>query len=115
MKSRWNLKTKKSQKTNSAEKKAEDLRMKAMETFAETKKIKLENGDMNEGGPRVKKCRSPGSDTLVYLREKSKQECQVRKQEDDTKRKVQELQATQLKCMQQQQQQMMSTLGEQLK
>lgn len=63
------------------------------------KKTKLENGDINEGGPRVKKSRA----------------FQVRKKEADTKRKDQELQATQLKCMQEQQQKMMSTLGEQLK
>ena len=104
----------KSEKNSAEKKKAEDLRMKAMETFAETKKRKLENGDIGEGGSRVKRHRSSGSDTLVYLREKSEQEFAIRKQESEAKRKDQELQATQLKCMQEQQQQMMSTLTEQL-
>ena len=49
---------------------AKDLRMKALETFAETKKKKLESGELSdEGGSRVKKSRSSGSDTGLLERE----------------------------------------------
>ena len=63
--------------------KAQDVRKQAMEKLSETKKRKPKDED----DMAKKKSRKSPSDTIAYLREKSENEVEIRKQELDFKNK----------------------------
>ena len=75
---------------------AKDVRLKAMESLAQTKKRLISE---KEGHEQPKRSRSNGSDTVAFLREK----CQI---ESKTKEKELDLQAKQIECNLQRQKQM---------
>lgn len=68
---------------------AEDARKKAMEKLGETQKRK---GTDKENEGQIKKKRSNGSDTLVFLREKNVLQVEMKKEEMELQRKTLELQ-----------------------
>jgi len=58
------------------------MRQESLETFAETKKRRLLNDEEDETeAPKVRKNRRSGTDTLVYLKEKSDKEMESKKEE----------------------------------
>ncbi|KAK3697219.1 hypothetical protein QZH41_001299 [Actinostola sp. cb2023] len=75
-------------KKSNEKKKADDIRMKAMETLSETKKrkqaISVEDDDDEEHEPDVKpikRVRRNGSDTITFLKEQNEQEMSLRKED----------------------------------
>ena len=70
---------------------AEDVRRRAMEKLGETQK---RNGDKAsvDNERQLKKKRSNGNDTLIFLREKNAMETEMRKEEMELKRRTIELQ-----------------------
>ena len=99
-------------KSENEKRAAEEMRLKAMETYAESKKRKGSE-ENEEKDIKLKKSRSSGSDTLVYLKEKAESEKEFKLQELEIKKKKYELQEAQHQIMQEQQQQMFSVLKEQ--
>ena len=74
----------KQQKIENDQKQAEELRVKAMETFGESRK-------RSEGGEaKSRKKRNTGGETLQYLQRKSEQEYELRKAELEIKKKEME-------------------------
>ena len=73
--------------------KAEDVRQKTLETFAQTKKRDQESLglDDDETLTSSKRSRSVGTDTLIYLREKSENEQRLKEEELELKKRKQEL------------------------
>ena len=70
------------QKNKKERKAAEDLRLKAMESLADSKARKRASfGDDNESSKNSKKRRSSGIDALQYLREKAENERELKRQE----------------------------------
>ena len=86
---------------------AEDMRTKAMETFAQTKRRKSDE----EPGPRSKRARTSGKETMAYLKEKNEVMINFEKEKLECKKKQHELEVRkqeelmQLMIQQQQQQQ----------
>ena len=70
--------------------KAEDVRQKALETFAQTKKRKSLGLDDDETLTSSKRSRSAGTDTLIYLREKSENDQRLKEEELELKKRKQE-------------------------
>ena len=111
-------------KQDADKKKAEDMRLKSLETFSETRKRSLDQDD-DESPKSSGKRRSSGSETMAFLRMKAEKDSELRQQElkvksDEVKlqqKLMQEQQKTLAECMgqiskqqqasQQQQQQMM--------
>ena len=105
----------KSEKVEADKLTAEDMRLQSLETFAKTRKRKRELGLDDDESPQPKKTRNSGTETLVYLREKSEKDFQIRKEELELKKKEQELQAAAQKQTQQANQQMMSQVMNQMR
>ncbi|CAB3999713.1 nucleoporin GLE1-like [Paramuricea clavata] len=74
----------KQQKIENNRKQAEELRVKAMESYGESRKRQLESG---ESEPKPRRKRATGGETLVYLQEKSEKEFELRKAELEIKKK----------------------------
>ena len=68
-------------KTGDDKRKAEDIRQKALKTFAQTKKRKSLGFDDDETVTSSKRSRSSGTDTLIYLREKSENDQRFKEEE----------------------------------
>lgn len=96
---------KKNEKQEQEKEAAQDMRQAAMETFQETKKRK--NAD---DGESKKKSRASGSETVQFLREKMKDEYEMRQKELELKRLDQEKQAEQQKQALEQNNNMMQLL-----
>ena len=77
----------KHQKIENNRKQAEELRVKAMESYGESRKRQIESG---ESEPKPRRKRSTGGETLVYLQEKSEKEFKLRKAELEIKKKEME-------------------------
>ena len=95
---------------------AEDLRLKAMESLADSKARKRASfGDVNESSKNSKKRRSSGTDVLQYLREKAENERELKRQELELQ--IQEMTMGHLRFQQtqQQSQQMMAIMLQLLK
>ena len=94
---KWNIKQVeyeagvKMKEIDKEEQRAEDVRRRAMEKLAETQK---RNGDKasRDNERQLKKKRSNGNDTLIFLREKNAMEAEMRKEEMELKRRNIELQ-----------------------
>ena len=84
---------------------AKDLRGMACETLGETSKRKSE-----ESSPAGKKKRSNGSDTLVYFRDKTEKEQEMKKTVFDLRKKELELRRLEVERNREQNQQMMAQL-----
>ena len=68
----------KKDKAEKDRKNGEEMRQESLETFAQTKKIKLLNSEEDDiETPKVRKNRRSGADTLAYLKEKSDKEMEV--------------------------------------
>ena len=94
----------KTAKAEKDRKTGEEMRQESLETFAETRKRKIENGEEDASeAPKVRKNRRSGADTLVYLKEKADQEMEYKKEELALKIKVHEAQVAEQKAMRQQQ------------
>ena len=75
------------QKNKKERKVAEDMKLKAMESLAESKAQKRASlSDDNESPKNSKKRRSSGSDTLQYVSEKAENEGELRRQELELQR-----------------------------
>ena len=92
------------------ERKAEDVRQKALETFAQTKKRKSLVLDDDETLTSSKRSRSAGTDTLIYLREKSENDQRLKEEELELKKRKQELLEAQQKAQIDQQKDFMNTV-----
>ena len=90
--------------------KAEDVRQKALETFAQTKKRKSLVLDDDETLTSSKRSRSAGTDTLIYLREKSENDQRLKEEELELKKRKQELLEAQQKAQIDQQKDFMNTV-----
>ena len=90
--------------------KAEDVRQKALETFAQTKKRKSLGLDDDETLTSSKRSRSAGTDTLIYLREKSENDQRLKEEELELKKRKQELLEAQQKAQIDQQKDFMNTV-----
>ena len=104
------------QKNKKERKAAEDLRLKAMESLADSKARKRASfGDVNESSKNSKKRRSSGTDVLQYLREKAENERELNRQELEFQ--IQEMTMGHLRFQQtqQQSQQMMAIMLQLLK
>ena len=104
------------QKNKKERKAAEDLRLKAMESLADSKARKRASfGDVNESSKNSKKRRSSGTDVLQYLREKAENERELKRQELELQ--IQEMTMGHLRFQQtqQQSQQMMAIMLQLLK
>lgn len=93
----------KQQKIENNRKQAEELRVKAMESYGESRKRQLESG---ESEPKPRRKRATGGETLVYLQEKSEKEFELRKAELEIKKKeVENKRQVEMTLQKQQQQQ----------
>ncbi|XP_057296297.1 uncharacterized protein LOC130625262 [Hydractinia symbiolongicarpus] len=95
---------------------ASDMRMKALETFSESKKRKdltTEAGG-EDTEKKAKKTRSSGTDTIQYLREKGEREQSLRKDELTLKKQKYEMQAAQQTSAENQQREMIQVIREQM-
>ena len=104
------------QKNKKERKAAEDLRLKAMESLADSKARKRASfGDVNESSKNSKKRRSSGTDVLQYFREKAENERELKRQELELQ--IQEMTMGHLRFQQtqQQSQQMMAIMLQLLK
>ena len=104
------------QKNKKERKAAEDLRLKAMESLADSKARKRASfGDVNESSKISKKRRSSGTDVLQYFREKAENERELKRQELELQ--IQEMTMGHLRFQQtqQQSQQMMAIMLQLLK
>ena len=104
------------QKNKKERKAAEDLRLKAMESLADSKARKRASfRDVNESSKNSKKRRSSGTDVLQYLREKAENERELKRQELELQ--IQEMTMGHLRFQQtqQQSQQMMAIMLQLLK
>ena len=104
------------QKNKKERKAAENLRLKAMESLADSKARKRASfGDVNESSKNSKKRRSSGTDVLQYLREKAENERELKRQELELQ--IQEMTMGHLRFQQtqQQSQQMMAIMLQLLK
>ena len=100
-----------SQKDQKEKKAAEDIRLKAMESLAETKARKRGSLSEDDESPKSsKKRRSSGSDTLQYLREKAESDKELRRQELELQREEVAMRYAQFQHAQQQSQQMMAIM-----
>ena len=90
--------------------KAEDIRQKALETFAQTKKRKSLGLDDDETLTSSKRSRSAGTYTLIYLREKSGNDQRLKEEELELKKRKQELFEAQQKAQIDQQKDFMNTV-----
>ena len=88
-----------SAKNDDDKKTAEEMRLRSLETFNETRK---RGGDKDDENPKPKKSRSSGTETVAFLRQKCEQDADLRQEELRLKGKELEL----LKASQEQQQQM---------
>ena len=95
--------------------KAEDVRQKALETFAQTKKRKSLGLDDDETLTSSKRSRSAGTDTLIYLREKSENDQRLKEEELELKKRKQELLEAQQKAQIDQQKDFMNTVRESMR
>ncbi|XP_067019081.1 mRNA export factor GLE1-like isoform X2 [Acropora muricata] len=94
----------KKEKAEKDRKNGEEMRQESLETFAQTKKRKLLNGEEDDiETPKVRTNRRSGADTLAYLKEKSDKEMEVKKEELQIKKKLQEEQLMEQRSMRQQQ------------
>ena len=94
----------KKEKAEKDRKNGEEMRQESLETFAQTKKRKLLNSEEDDiETPKVRKKRRSGADTLAYLKEKSDKEMEVKKEELQIKKKLQEEQLMEQRSMRQQQ------------
>lgn len=94
----------KKEKAEKDRKNGDEMRQESLEIFAQTKKRKLSNSDENDiETPEVRKNRRSGTDTLAYLKEKSDKEIEVKKEELQIKKKLQEEQLMEQRSMRQQQ------------
>ena len=94
----------KKEKAEKDRKNGEEMRQESLETFAQTKKRRLLNSEEDDmETPRVRKNRRSGTDTLAYLRERSDKEMEVKKEELQMKKKLQEEQLAEQRSMRQQQ------------
>lgn len=102
-------------KTSKAEKDrktGEEMHQESLETFAETRKRKIENGEEDTSeAPKVQKNRRSGADKLVYLKEKADKEIEYKKEELALKMKAQEAQEAEQKAMRQQQSETLGALA----
>ena len=94
--------------------KVEDIRQKALETFAQTKKPKSLDLDDDETLTN-KRSRSAGIDTLIYLREKSENDQKLKEEELELKKRKQELLEAQQKAQIDQQKDFMNTVRESMR
>ena len=90
--------------------KAEDVQQKALETFAQTKKQESLGLDDDETLTSSKRSRSAGTDTLIYLREKSENDQRLKEEELELKKRKQELLEAQQKAQIDQQKDFMNTV-----
>ena len=86
--------------------KAEDLRKASLETFDESRKGKDTEGSESTS----KRQRAIGSDTIQFLREKSRQDFEFRKEELEIKKKEQESRQQELELAKEQQKAFMTHL-----
>ena len=94
----------KKEKAEKDRKNGDEMRQESLEIFAQTKKRKLLNSDENDiETPKVRKNRRSGTNTLAYLEEKSDKEIEVKKEELQIKKKLQEEQLMEQRSMRQQQ------------
>ena len=85
-------------------KNGEEMRQELLETFGQTKKRKLLNSEENDiETPKVRKNRQSGTDALAYLKEKSDKEMEVKKEELQIKKKLQQDQIMEQRSLRQQQ------------
>ena len=102
-------------KISDDKRKAEDIRQKALETFAQTKKRKSLGLDDDETLTSSKRSQSAGTDTLIYLREKSKNDQRLKEEELELKKRKQELLEAQQKAQIDQQKDFMNTVRESMR
>ena len=102
-------------KIGDEKRKAEDVRQKALETFAQTKKRKSLGLDDDETLTSSKRSRSAGTDTLIYLREKSENDQRLKEEELELKKRKQELLEDQQKAQIDQQKDFMNTVRESMR
>ena len=95
--------------------KAEDIRQKALETFAQTKKRKSLGLDDDGTLTSSKRSRSAGTDTLIYLREKSENDQRLKEEALELKKRKQELFEAQQKAQIDQQKYFMNTVRESMR
>ena len=95
--------------------KAEDIRQKALETFAQTKKRKSLGLDDDGTLTSSKRSRSAGTDTLIYLREKSENDQRLKEEALELKKRKQELFEAQQKAQIDQQKDFMNTVRESMR
>ena len=94
----------KKEKADKDRKNGQAMRQESLETFAQTKKRKLLNSEEDDiETPKVRTNRRSGADTLAYLKEKSDKEMEVKKEELQIKKKLQEEQLMEQRSMRQQQ------------
>ena len=84
-------------------KNGEEMRQELLETFGQTKKRKLLNSEENDIETKVRKNRQSGTDALAYLKEKSDKEMEVKKEELQIKKKLQQDQIMEQRSLRQQQ------------
>lgn len=89
--------------------KAEEVRLKALETFSETRKRKCE-GSENDSSNAKKRLNA-----VQYLRDKSEKEMALKKEEMELRRRELEVKETEMKLQYQQQGEMMKALFSLLK
>ena len=94
--------------------KAEDIRQKALEIFAQTKKRKSIGLDDDATLTRCKSFRSAGTDTFIYLREKSENYPRLKEKELELKKRKQDLLETQQKAQIDLQRYFMNTVRERM-
>ncbi len=95
----------KQQKIENNRKQAEELRVKAMESYGESRKRQIESG---ESEPKPRRKRHTGGETLVYLQEKSEKEFELRKAELEIKKQeIENKREVEMTLQKQQQQQFM--------
>ena len=95
--------------------KAEDIQQKTLETFAQTKKWKSLGLDDDETLTSSKRSRNAGTDTLIYLREKSENDQRLKEEELEIKKRKQELLEAQRKAQIDQQKDFMNTVRESMR
>ncbi|XP_031570247.1 LOW QUALITY PROTEIN: uncharacterized protein DDB_G0285291-like [Actinia tenebrosa] len=84
----------------------EEMRLQSLETFAETRKQNTANDEGGDVEPtKAKKKRRTGTDTLIYLQEKTEKEIELKKEELALKKEEQEEHFAGQKDMRQQQNQ----------
>ena len=95
--------------------KAEDIQQKALGMFAQTKERKSIGLNDDAALTSCKSSRSAGTDTLIYLREKSENDPRLKEEELELKKQKQELLEAQQKAQIDLQQYFMNTFRERMR